>query len=895
MNLVGTKDHKIDELDPAPGFEKAFTRQELYIAKTAHDSHFQSILSQHMNKGKRIFLKQVKELACVPLMDEGTCIGVLTVRMGEEEFFTEEHNRVALEDFARRAAIAMQHAGQLDRERSRTQRMYRITEPITLQDRLQEIAKNAYDLLGGSGSIIYLLARDRSELILAAIDGIEGENVPKANSTLPLGQGIVGKVIARGEPLLVNRYDTWEDPIEQFKGLFKSVIEVPMKLNDEVIGVIAVVADEEKQKRFDKKQDVPTLEKFAELAALAIHNASLYDNWARVHYSANLISANVHDLGEVTTRILESLQSLIYFDSAAIHLMKNDYLYIVDCLGFPNYSEIKTIYLPLTKDRPNYRVLMEEKPQPIIVPDFGQSEYKELLGDEGNIGLLDTVSWLGMPLVSGEQAIGMISFDRSRPNVPFQYRDIESVRALVTHAAIAIQNAKAHKRQEMYRQVLETIFDADRVITGEYDLDTTLKNLVEQAVAIVQKPITSSDELKGYGSIVLIKGNLAKNVATYPDEYQNELGKEVDSIIDLELNQMRNNGQKSNCSKSNIHPVEDNKVPDDATVDQEDLGKVIRKIIETGKSDVAESAPAESFSHINFRPKPKSRLSVPIKNGQRVTGIISVFSTEEDYFSKEHQRDLEFLAIHAAVSMKISRLLNSRFDLATLTLPTYTLRHNIGNRLPTIRGIITNIKDSEMWCRDTTLYAELEQISEHIDAIPDIDIDLQLSLVANMTDVDVAEVIDDKIRNHEDFRELLNVAGENVKLQLLKGYKLRCDAHWLAHAIENLLDNAYTAMKDKGGIKRFGIAMYDDKDQGGVKIEFTNNGLQISNKIIFDLFEQTVPTEERGRRRERLGAFIVSEIVAVYDGYITVGSTNKENTTIVLWLPAKKEVQNGTL
>jgi len=130
---------------------------------------------------------------------------------------------------------------------------------------------------------------------------------------------------------------------------------------------------------------------------------------------------------------------------------------------------------------------------------------------------------------------------------------------------------------------------------------------------------------------------------------------------------------------------------------------------------------------------------------------------------------------------------------------------------------------------------------------------------------------------------------------LLKGYKLRCDAHWLAHAIENLLDNAYTAMKDKGGIKRFGIAMYDDKDQGGVKIEFTNNGLQISNKIIFDLFEQTVPTEERGRRRERLGAFIVSEIVAVYDGYITVGSTNKENTTIVLWLPAKKEVQNGTL
>ena len=91
-----------------------------------------------------------------------------------------------------------------------------------------------------------------------------------------VGEGIGGIVCATGETLVVSDHDRWpQRTSSQYEaGAFFSCIGVPLKVGDEVRGAIGIAFSEE-GRDFDQ-DEIMVMERFAELASLALDNAELH-------------------------------------------------------------------------------------------------------------------------------------------------------------------------------------------------------------------------------------------------------------------------------------------------------------------------------------------------------------------------------------------------------------------------------------------------------------------------------------------------------------------------------------------------------------------------------------------------------------------------------------------
>jgi PAS domain S-box-containing protein len=90
------------------------------------------------------------------------------------------------------------------------------------------------------------------------------------------GEGLTGAVWESGKAILVEDYSTWGNALPEFvdEGI-RCALGVPLKLGEVVTGVMAVALVNEERK-FTAEQ-VDLMERLASLAALAIHNARLYE------------------------------------------------------------------------------------------------------------------------------------------------------------------------------------------------------------------------------------------------------------------------------------------------------------------------------------------------------------------------------------------------------------------------------------------------------------------------------------------------------------------------------------------------------------------------------------------------------------------------------------------
>jgi Nif-specific regulatory protein len=119
-----------------------------------------------------------------------------------------------------------------------------------------------------------LLVEAKSKTLYFQVATGEKRNEVK-DYRVKMGQGIAGHVALTGEPLLIDdvRKDPrWYKEISESLGLeTQSIACVPLRLGDEIIGVVQIIDKE--NGRPIKSGDMTLLDEFASLAALAIRNA----------------------------------------------------------------------------------------------------------------------------------------------------------------------------------------------------------------------------------------------------------------------------------------------------------------------------------------------------------------------------------------------------------------------------------------------------------------------------------------------------------------------------------------------------------------------------------------------------------------------------------------------
>ena len=149
-----------------------------------------------------------------------------------------------------------------------------LLEQLDIDELLHDILQRACDVSRTQHGYLYLVVPESDVLEVRYGTGIHEQYI---GYKLAKNDGLAGKVWETGETLQIDDYAEWEGRVhdERFVNL-RSIIGIPLKSKDEIIGVLGLTRLE--NDRTFKDWEISNLKQFAELAALAINNAQLYSD-----------------------------------------------------------------------------------------------------------------------------------------------------------------------------------------------------------------------------------------------------------------------------------------------------------------------------------------------------------------------------------------------------------------------------------------------------------------------------------------------------------------------------------------------------------------------------------------------------------------------------------------
>jgi signal transduction histidine kinase len=243
--------------------------------------------------------KGIKSLCGVPLIVNGEVVGVLHVGTLTYRKFDDQDLEL-LQLAADRAAVAIEHARVFRDERTARERLesLQLVTDIALahrelDDLLAVLLPQIRQILDADTCAVLLLDESGRDLVARAAVGIEEE--VEQGVRIPLGKGFAGRVAAERAPVILDDVDHADvlNPILREKGI-KSLLGIPLLVNDEAIGVLHVGTLT--QRRFDK-DDCELLRLVGERVAVAIERAKLDEELRLLdEFRTNFIAIASHEL-----------------------------------------------------------------------------------------------------------------------------------------------------------------------------------------------------------------------------------------------------------------------------------------------------------------------------------------------------------------------------------------------------------------------------------------------------------------------------------------------------------------------------------------------------------------------------------------------------------------------
>ena len=205
---------------------------------------------------------------------------------------------------------------------------------------LQVVARRAGESLNARHCVVYIRDRERAELTVAASLASEWIGV-----RLKEGEGLAGRVVVTGEARAIDNYGLWEGRAPVLDGnALGPALAVPLKWQHVVIGAISL-AREPGEDAFTA-EDAHFLEQIAAESAIAIHQATLFEDVQEAHkrlqvLSHRLIDAQeaerqrlareLHDqIGQALTAVQISLHSLQSSSGGSFSSLLEESLAVID-------------------------------------------------------------------------------------------------------------------------------------------------------------------------------------------------------------------------------------------------------------------------------------------------------------------------------------------------------------------------------------------------------------------------------------------------------------------------------------------------------------------------------------------------------------------------------------
>jgi len=423
----------------------------------------------------------IKAVAGLPLIAKGNLLGVLYLHSKRPGAFRDQ--LPVLTTFARTVSVALENARLYRAEQRRAQELqalYDTALSLTSQRELNlllpEILQRAVKLLQAESGSIYLVDRERRELRLTACHGLVAKYT---GVTLKPGEGMAGQVFLSGKPLIVNDYRTWEGRAEVYEAdqPFTAALEVPLKWQGEVIGVLAVTGDSSVRTFTQANVELATL--FANQAAVAIENTRLYEAEQAARESADTLREVSHvvnstlELDTVLSLVLRQAKRVLTYDTASILLFAGGERTMAAVSGYEDEELVKT-EVALRLNESSILQNMARDHRSIVIADVRENEHWVWVP-----GTEEIRAWIGAPLLVRDEMIGVLMIDNTRPG-SYTAADASIAQALANQAAIAIENARLYEAAQQEINERQQVEEALRA-SEEYArriIDSSLDTII---------------------------------------------------------------------------------------------------------------------------------------------------------------------------------------------------------------------------------------------------------------------------------------------------------------------------------------------------------------------------------------------------------------------------------
>lgn len=182
-----------------------------------------------------------------------------------------------------------------------------VTSLLDLQKVLNRVVEAAVFLTGAEEGFLLLVDQETEELYMRAAKGLSHRQA--RSFRVKVEDSLSGQVITTGQPIMVSSVQDQEKFKLKTDYLVKSLLHVPLRLRDEVIGVLSV-HNRVSSKAFTDN-DLRTLTTLAGYAAVAIENARLYQSMEeKAQQLSQILNAQKSKTKESTDRVMQFVHGI---------------------------------------------------------------------------------------------------------------------------------------------------------------------------------------------------------------------------------------------------------------------------------------------------------------------------------------------------------------------------------------------------------------------------------------------------------------------------------------------------------------------------------------------------------------------------------------------------------
>jgi len=847
---------------------KMLRRNEFYIVdNTSTDPLFMNL--------RFVKDEQVESCVAMPLRVGDRRVGVMFVNYRSRHRFTgEELTNIKL--FAHQAAVAIRNAQLYDettRRASTVEALYEagkaVTSTLALDEILNRIVKQAWSFTSHRGErthFSHLALKEGNRLQFEAaypLEHLPGLQRRVGCIDLENGEsiGITGRAAKIGQAQLVGDVGQDSDYIA-YDPTVRSELAVPIKLGEQVIGVINV--EHPDYHAFDK-DDRRDLESLAAQAAIAIQNARQLRLREGLLKVGEIVAAE-GELYPALEIVAQSVRETIGCDVVALYTYsqkEHEISYPSVMVGELHKPQEQADWQLVSQGRKLQVDLLDEH---AVIPrllEHGFSRFAScstkdpILGAGRFVAREEIESSAGILLKVGEEVVGIL-FINYRSAHHFNEEEKQAAELFAHQAAVAIRSARLYADLSRRANALGALYEAGKAVTNTLALDEILNRIVEQARSFTGH----YGKQARFSDLQLAEGNRLKCKAAYPLE----------------------------------HLVKHQKVVGEIDLEHDERIGITGRAALTGQSQLVGDVTGDS-DYIEYDPETCSELAVPVRLGEQVIGVINVEHPDYNAFDEDDQRGLESLAAQAATAIENARrfedlkrikgYIGSKTAVDWIRMVStawgHSVRREVGTalgRVALLRGLLTRRESPK------EVEEELDRLENVVKGIREIPIIAPLSYEDAVDSVQINDFMKTHLK-----RQWTHIRYKPIMLcfdlqdDLDSTATVRASREWLRRALEMLVDNSVQAMLEADSPKKR-LTVTTRLVGEMIEISVRDTGPGIPEGVLERIFREPVD-KPVGSRGAGIGLILAQTIVQTYGGDIRVEPPSGRGTNMVIVLPVE--------